>query len=133
MMGLSCAVVLAGCGNAGNHAKIHGNVKLDGKPLSTGSIRFIPMSGTAGAITGGDIKDGRYEIGLAKGPAIGRNRVEVQAMRPTGKRMHNQMLPPDQTAEVFESAVAPRFNAESTLEAVVQPGDNSADFEVESK
>ncbi len=130
---LICAAAISGCGPSGNHASIHGNVKLDGEPLASGSIRFVPAQGTPGGVTGGDIKDGRYEIGAAKGPAIGTNRVEIHAMRATGKRMSNPMLPPGQTAEVFESAVAPRFNAQSTLEAVVKPGDNSADFEVESK
>jgi hypothetical protein len=123
---------LGGCGNPGNHAKIHGKVTLDGAPMATGSIRFVPAPGTPGAITGGDIKDGQYEIAVAKGPAIGTNRVEIQSMRATGKRIHDAMLPPDQTAEVFENAVAPKFNSESTLEVQVKPGDNTADFDVQS-
>ncbi len=132
-IGLLCAIALSGCGNSGNHATIHGNVTLDGQPLAAGAIRFIPAPGTAGVLTGADIKDGQYEIAIAKGPAIGRNRVEIQAMRGTGKMIHDKMLPSDQMAEVFESAVAPRFNTASTLEVSVEPGDNQADFEVQSK
>ena len=128
-----CLAAPAGCGPVGNHAAIHGEVKLDGEPLTEGSILFLPATGTQGSVTGTTIKNGRYELGAAKGPAIGHNRVEITAMRATGAKRHDPMLPPEQTADVLAQVVAARFNMASTLAVDVKPGDNQANFDVQTK
>ncbi len=69
----------------------------------------------------------------AKGPAIGWNRVEIQAVRKTGKMVQNPLGPKGQMVEMEAGAVAPRFNGSSTLKFEVKPGDNKADFDVQSK
>jgi hypothetical protein len=133
---VSCLAVLllvAGCGKMGNHAEIHGTVTLDGKPLERGSILFEPMGETKGAVTGGEIKEGRYDLPRWKGPAIGWNRVRIMAVRKTGRMLPNPMGPPGSMNEVYEGAVAARFDTESTLKVEVHPGDNSQDFAAESK
>ena len=133
IVAVGCFLVAGGCGKAGNHASISGDVKLDGKPLDKGSILFAPLPGTAGVVTGGNIVDGHYELGGAKGPAIGWNRVEIQAVRKTGKMVQNPLGPKGQMVEMEAGAVAPRFNGSSTLKFEVKPGDNKADFDVQSK
>jgi hypothetical protein len=122
-----------GCGRIQpNIAAISGNVKLDGHPLEQGSIHFLPMEGVEGSLAGGAIVKGRYQIIGKAGPAIGWNRVEISGSRKTG-RMIERPFPQHGTTEETVEAVAPLFNAESTLKYEVQPGDNAADFEVTSK
>ena len=99
-------MVLTGCGGAGNHAAVHGRVNLDGQPLAKGTIRFLPAQGGAGMVSGGDIVNGEYVILATKGPNPGTSRVEIQSMRPTGRKFHDPMLPAGQMAEEFEPAVA---------------------------
>ncbi len=103
---------------------------LDGQPLAQGSILFVPGEGTSGTATGGDIKDGKYRLFGAKGPAVGWNRVEITAARPSGKMVPDPLGPPGSRREMYVSAVATRFNTDSTLKIEIQPGENRADFDV---
>jgi hypothetical protein len=126
-------LMLTGCGaNNANRGNISGAVKLDGKPLEQGSILFAPMEGTHGTATGGTIENGRYKFSGEEGPAIGWNRVEIQAMRKTGKKIPKPFAPPGQTVDELVEAVSPRFNSESSLKVEVKRGENTADFEVSS-
>ena len=136
-LGVICGLMglaLAGCGETkSSRAEIRGEVTLDGKPLEQGAIRFIPVQAGSGTATGGDIKAGKYRIPADRGAALGTNRVEVTALRATGKRVPNPMGKPGDTVEMFEGAVAARFDSASTLTKVVEPGSNTANFAVESK
>jgi hypothetical protein len=133
VLSLPALLLLAGCGKVGNHAAISGTVTLDGKPLERGSILFEPIGDTRGVVTGGEIKDGRYNLPRSKGPAIGWNRVRIQAVRKTGRMMPNPMGPPGSMNEVYEGAIPARFDTESILKVEVHSGDNTANFAAESK
>ena len=138
LRGLTCLlpgliIMVVGCSaDATNRGAISGHVTLDGKPVEQGSILFLPIDGTVGVVTGGEIKDGQYELPAAKGPAIGRNRVEIHAMRKTGKMVPKGLGGTGGLVEEQAEAVAPRFNAQSTLTVDVKVGENIADFEVTS-
>ena len=134
-LGLALAALGLGCGKGGNHASIHGQVTLDGKPLEHGSILFVPIQGAKGVPTGGPITNGSYELLGPGGPAIGVNRVEVQAVRKSGKMVQDPYAPKGQGKfiELEVGAVSPRFNAGSILKAEVKPGDNTANFDVQSE
>jgi hypothetical protein len=126
-------LLIAGCD--GGHAErgaLHGKVTLDGKPLASGSIMFVPIKGTHGVVTGGEIKDGRYELSAATGPAIGWNRVEIRAARNTGKMIPKPFAPPGQMIPEQIEAIPPQYNTTSTLKVEIKPGENTANFEVTS-
>lgn len=126
--------VLAGCNASNTHqATVSGHVTLDGQSVEQGSILFTPIDGTPGVVTGGEIKDGQYRLVAAKGPAVGWNRVEVRAVRKTGKMIPKGLGGTGEMVAEQVEAVAPRFNAQSTLKIEVKPGENTADFEVTSK
>jgi hypothetical protein len=126
--------LLAGCGkNDGNHNAIQGDVKLDGKPLEQGSILFTPTEGTKGVVTGGEINNGHYQLAGKNGAAAGWNRIEIRAVRKTGKMVQKPLAPQGEMVEEYGEAVAPKFNSSSTLKVEVKPGENKADFEVTSK
>jgi hypothetical protein len=132
------AILLActGCNKGGlDRNAISGSVQLDGKALESGGILFSPIKGTAGPVTGGVIKNGRYELPRAAGPVAGWYRVEIHATRKTGKMAPAPFRRPgkDEMIEEQEEAIAPRFNFESTLEVEVKPGENTSDFSVFSR
>src|ERR1700682_3226930 len=79
------ALLVAGGCSRGDHTVIHGTVTLDGRPLESGGILFTPIDRTQGTATGSDVKQGHYQSSPGKPPAIGRNRVEITAQRPTGR------------------------------------------------
>ncbi len=134
-LSVACAIgVLSTLGCSGPVTNtIHGDVTLDGAPLATGSIQFVPMPGTLGTSTGGNIKDGHYSVTSVKGaPCIGAYRVEIQGMRGTGK-MVPDTYKSGKMIEEQAPAVAARFNSESKLQVDLKAGDNVQNFEVSSK
>lgn len=123
----------AGCGKRDfNRGSITGEVKLDGKLLKQGSILFTPFDGSKGTVTGGMIENGRYRLSQADGPTVGWNKVAIRARRKTGKKVPN-VFAPDQMIDESVDAIPPRFNSASTLKVEIKPGDNTADFEIESQ
>jgi hypothetical protein len=136
VIGLGILLSSLGCGNraGANRASISGEVTLDGQPLKEGSIRFEPMQGIKGTVTGADIKDGRYQIAAEKGPAVGMNIVQVNATRKSGRKVPKPFAPPTEKVDEMVSAVAPQYNSDSKLQYEVKPGENKdANFQVKSK
>ena len=132
-VGLAVFLLLSGCVQHDAHrGAVAGQVELDGKLLEEGSILFTPIDGTKGSVAGGRIQQGQYRLAGTNGPAVGKNRVEIRAVRKSGKMVVKALSPSGEMVGAYESAVAPRFNTKSTLIAVVEPGDNTANFEVES-
>jgi hypothetical protein len=130
---LVATIIQTGCNNGyRSRGTASGQVKLDGKPIERGSILLSPMEGVKGQPAGGEITAGRYQLSGKVGPAIGWNRVEIHALRKTGRTIRKP-FPMHGTMEEEADAVAPRYNTDSTLKFEVKPGENTADFEVSSK
>lgn len=133
-IGLVAAMLLpwSGCGSstADLRASIEGTVTLDGKPLEMGRIKFVPIDGTPGPVAGGQIKNGTYKIDAAKGPAIGRNRVEINSTIKTGRQITG--MTGEMVDEVTEG-IPQQYNADSTLESEIRKGVNQLDFELSSE
>jgi hypothetical protein len=133
-LGLCLALLAAGCGkNAANRAAISGRVELDGHPLERGSILLASLDGVQRTVTGAEIVDGEYRLTRANGPAVGWNRVEIRAMRTTGKMVSKPYAPHGTMVGESVEAIPAQFNSASTLKVDVRPGGNSANFEVDSK
>ena len=121
----------SGCGGGGaDRGAVNGTVKLDGKLLEEGSILFTPVEGTRGSVSGGKIVNGRYELSTKTGPTVGRNRVEIRAMRKTGKMVPKALGRPGEVVPERVEAIPPRFNSKSELTVEIKPGGNTADFDV---
>ena len=85
---LLCAV-LSGCGkkSAFQRVPVSGTVVVDDKPLTVGSVRFIPIGGGRQSITKIN-SDGTFDFG-EEGVVVAKHRVEViasQQVGPTGYR-----------------------------------------------
>jgi hypothetical protein len=119
------AVVL-GCSGEGR-VGVEGAVTYDGKPIDVGSITFLPADGK-GVKAGGAITDGRYKIDPQFGPHPGPHRVEIQWLKPTGKKTKNEF------GEVFEQrteGLPDKYHKGSTLTAEIKSGANVIDFPLE--
>jgi hypothetical protein len=125
-----------GCGQSDGPVRVAvaGRVTLDGTPIAEGTINFLPTSGTKGPTAGAPITDGLYSIAAAKGPCVGRYRVEIRGSKKTGRQV---LAPGPKTSglmvdEILE-IVPKRYNAESTLEADLKPGQNELDYSLTAK
>ena len=130
----ACALVgggvllLIGCGQGpSSRASVAGKVTVDGKPLEEGSIVFVPTDGTTGPTAGGRIRNGNYTIGNKKGPVVGTARVEIRAVRETG-RISTFGFDAGQKERV--QYIPARYNEDSQLRADLKRGRNSLDFEL---
>ncbi len=119
-------VAALGCGGDGlGRASVSGTVTVDGVPLAEGGLALIPATGTTGPSAGATIQDGEYFIPFDKGPVPGRYRVEIKAMRKTGRQIVDEhQPPPNNLLDEVEQYIPATYNAESTLSIEVAPGKN---------
>lgn len=78
---LGTVATLIGCGSADRMAPVQGIVRLDGQPLSTGTVYFTPEKGGRSA-AGKISSDGTFELSTfseGDGASVGVNRVSVIA------------------------------------------------------
>ncbi|OJW26978.1 MAG: hypothetical protein BGO49_21790 [Planctomycetales bacterium 71-10] len=129
-LGAACGLV--GCGDPGpeRHA-VAGKVSLDGKPLPTGKVTFVPLDGATAAVA--EVHDGVFQADGSTGPAAGRYQVEIIAVEPTGKKIPNPDVP-GATLDEERDLVPERYNVRTELVAEVKPGaDNAFEFALSSE
>ncbi len=119
--------LLLGC-DSSNRAEVHGTIMLDGQPLPSGMINFLPADGN-GPSAGATIIDGRYEIHSAKGVTPGSNQVMINSLQKTGRTIQSL----DQVDEELAEAVPPEYNEETTLLRDVEPGSNELNFDLKGR
>src|SRR5262249_43246424 len=111
---------------------------VDGSPLPQGSIEFIPLDPRMGQTGATGIKDGQYAISAERGLVAGEYRVQIRALKPTGKKywdgMGDERRPASQKnyVEEMKPYIPARYNDQSTLKAKVEPGKvNEFDYNLE--
>lgn len=123
--------LLAGCGpkDGVSRASVTGSVTLDGAPVPTGVILFIPQAGVIGPPVQIVIDKGVYRSDAAAGPTIGMNSVQISAVRKTGKIITVEGNKVEET-EVY---IPKRYNENSELSSDIKAGENKFDFALQSK
>ena len=107
---------------------VTGAVRLDNKPLPSGSIAWIPIDGTPGPGGGGGINnEGKYEI--KRGLRPGRYRVEIRSTRTLPRKVLNPTIPAELVDEEV-SVIPEQYNTGSTLTRDVGPGSNVLNFDL---
>jgi hypothetical protein len=110
---------VAGCSRS-DMVEVNGAVAWKGRPVETGEIVFLPTNKSM-APAAGRIRGGQYKL-LSK---PGKMRVEIQAVRKTGKR------DPREGFEITELYIPAKYNASSVLAAdVTLDGENKFDFDL---
>lgn len=123
-------IVIVGCGQKSDLGQVHGTVKLNGQPLTSGTVQFLP---DAGRPAKGEIQsDGTYELGTlgtADGAQIGSHRVAIVAYEAS-----NDNRPAYQSRAANKPLVPSRYMSAGTsqLKFDVQAGKNQADFDLTS-
>lgn len=121
---LSC-LTLGGCGPRDPRLTIRGRVSLDGKPVSTGQVVFIPVD-SAVAAAGAAIHDGEFTIVVLQGP----HRVKVEAY--AEERRTPAPNEPPEAAVTYRSIIPPRYNEKSSLSFDVQSAQDKPAFDLTS-
>lgn len=113
---------LAGCApGTGGRVEVSGQVTFDGQPIENGSIALVPLDLAQGKSVGGTISGGTYLIPAAQGPLPGKYRVEIKALRKTGRKITTDMHPGgDNLVDQVEQFIPPRYNTRSTLTVEVK-------------
>jgi hypothetical protein len=125
---LGC-VVSVGCGGE-NLSSLHGKVTLDGAPVTSGNIVFLP-EGSEGRKAAAAIENGNYTVPAEEGLTPGKYRVELSWRKPTGRKMPS--ADPGISMDETKEAIPARFNTESTLTAELAAGEATKDFALSSK
>ena len=106
-----------------------GTVRLDNKPLTTGSIAWIPIEGTEGPGGGAGIeKDGKYEI--KQGLRPGKYRVEIRSTITINRPVRNAVIPSELVDEEV-SVIPEQYNTKSSLIREIGPGSNVFNFDLQ--
>jgi hypothetical protein len=126
---LACVALAAlGCSPAATEGVLTGAVTLDGAPVNSGQIRFVPVDGqspTAGAV----ITAGRYETKLA--PA--EYSVEISSPKEGPTRSMYDASPEPTPSDAGAETIPARYNAKTELKLKVEAGDAERNFELTSK
>jgi hypothetical protein len=136
---LPLAVGCGGHGSAPLRVAAHGEVRVDDVPLKAGVIRFVPQAKGPVALT--TIKDGRFTLSAANGPALGKNSIEIvaaPAANPlegaTDIRAAWTNYAKAKQAPLVETAVPAKYNQRTTLSVEVSAkGPNTFDFQLASQ
>jgi hypothetical protein len=120
-------VVLAGCGGE-SMGQVSGTVKVDGEPLKTGAITFIPVDGKT-QTAGGNIEAGRYSV---KKVPVTVMKIEIRAPKVIGTK---KLYPtPDSETRPLTAEVLPaRYNDQTELKLDVKSGTNVKDWDLKTK
>ena len=137
----ACLLLVAGCllaagcgGQEGVPTEvIHGSVTAGGETAETGRLRFVPIDGAPGPASTGQIVDGQYRIEARGGVPVGKHRVEVQALKKTGRKVPGRGPggEPMQVDETVNLAPDEYSGADSPLTMEVVAGsDGRIDIEI---
>ena len=146
MMGPALVVLaLVGCDSKPHyeHAKVHGKVTYQGKPVPLGSVLFVPVEppkdGSMQPASGTINADGTYELKSEAEPGaiLGEHKVVVVAVdggqpAATPAKVADSGPAPATKAVRFKTLVPQKYSDPSTtpLTRKVAPGDNTIDLEL---
>ena len=128
------ALLSLGCGGNSSTATATGVVSLDGQPLETGTVDFIPVAGTKGPAATATIADGKFTIPAEAKLKPGKFRVEISAQRVDGKQQVMSVATGEEvTVDRYVSIIPPRYNRDTELNASLAAGPNKLTFPLKSK
>ena len=116
-------VGLVGCGENGpQRAPVAGKVTVGGKPLVAGRILFSPIAPNRGPATSARISEGEYKLSKGEGPAVGQNRVEVEADLNVGFALDDEAAFAKRGKALPPNSIPPTYNTQSTLSVEIKAG-----------
>ena len=114
------------CRERGQGARDAGRKALVSRPSAI-SAAAAGGSPTVSAV----IQEGTYELPRDEGPAVGNNRVKVEAVLDLGFPIDDERaFAQRQGAPLPRNPIPPRFNTESTLSVQIAAGENAYDIHI---
>jgi hypothetical protein len=139
LLAVLALAIAAGCGGEKGPPRVavSGSVSLDGQPLSSGVIRFLPTGDTRGPAAAAVIKEGVYELSQSEGPIVGTHRVEIEAADYFGFAIDDEAAfaqnVEKKPSRALKNPVPEIYNRRSTLSVEVVPdGAQTFDFPLTS-
>ena len=122
-----------GCGGSSiERATVSGAVTLDGSPLPSGQIRFLPTG--KGPSWSAWIKDGRYTTEDTKGTPVGDLRVEIDGYRTPAWYKPTAAAPGDEKPVLPQEQYLPaKYNLQSELTMSIPAGSGTVEKNWELK
>ncbi|QDS89899.1 hypothetical protein EC9_41010 [Rosistilla ulvae] len=119
------ALFVLGCGPSTStpSVRLGGTVTLDGQPLESGQISFIPSDGK-GNSSGATVSAGSFDAEVFPGEM----RVEIISPQVTGTRKVYD-TPDSPTEDVTEEQIPTRYNTNSTLTVDAVLGEDKTDLQ----
>jgi hypothetical protein len=118
------AFLAAGCSSSTGKGTVEGTVTLDGQPLKSGLIRFVPVDGKSPTADTA-ITDGQYSAEVP----FGEKRVEISAPKVTGKRKMYD-TPNSPTVDIVEELLPASYNVQSVLTVTVNERKQTKAFDL---
>jgi hypothetical protein len=121
-------VLVAGCGPSGPAVgTVTGLVTLDGQPLKSGLIRFVPADGQS-QTADGPIADGRFTVAVP----IGEKKVQISAPK-AGRKIKMYDTPDSPVVEETTELLPARYNVNTELTMTVAKGQQEKNFPLKSR
>lgn len=137
-LGMLCVLAMvggAGCGAKGPpRAAVKGRVTLDGQPLATGAIHFVPVGQTKGPLAAAAIVNGEYSLPRSQGPVVGRVRVEIYSPTESAVPLDDPLaFAAADVSALPQERLHARYNrASNQFVEVTSDGENTFDFQLTS-
>jgi len=137
---LVTALACGGCGrssSAGARAGVHGEVRLDGKPVEAAVIAFHCSEGAKKVIALGIVENGKYQLDKDKGPLVGRSQVRFEPKPVAEAEFDAAIEKAARTGRSLKLIVMPipsQYGEHSKLTVdVTEDGENKFDFDLKSR
>jgi len=122
------AAALSGCGRERGPERVvvTGTVTYNGKPVSGGTIRFVPVSTSPVPVAGAPIVNGTYRVDGKGGVPVGTHKIQIEAYHkiPFSPRP-GEAAPPNSfrgEAGARQQYIPSRYNVDSRLQITIEPG-----------
>lgn len=123
---VTCCVVAVGCTTDAEHGTVSGSVTLDGTPLKTGLVRFVPADGLT-ASADAQVVDGKFSTTMP----IGEKKVSISAPKVVGQRKMYD-TPDSPMVDKVEELLPAQYNSASKLTLAVKSGNQEQNYELKS-
>jgi hypothetical protein len=126
--------VACGCGPRSDKLPITGEVKLDGAPLASGSIRLTSIGGEKVQATGAYIEEGHFDIPQSKGLSPGTYHVEINSPNEDAPPIIDRATPSGPGIPTQPDRIPPEYNINSKQRVeVTADGENHFVFDIKSR
>jgi hypothetical protein len=118
-------VFFSGCGGNREPERVivSGTITYQGKSITAGQIRFVPVRTSGMPASGAFIENGKYRADGRGGVPIGTSKVEIDAFRPVSRPGQPAAAVPVLRGRQERVQYLPRqFNVDSQLKITIEPG-----------